>query len=85
MLKYYSPQSIERISKLHRLIQEEITGTPRELAFKFNVSERTIYLVIKYLQKSLNHKVLGLINQLMFFLLMFLLSCQLFIFITYKN
>ena len=44
-----------------------------------------IYLAIKYLQKSLNHKVLSLIKQLMFFLLMFLLSYQLFIFITYKN
>ena len=50
MLKYYSPQSIERISRLHRLIQEEITGTPRELAFKFNVSERTIYLMIDWLK-----------------------------------
>ena len=50
MLKYYSPQSIERISRLHRLIQEEITGTPRELAFKFNVSERSIYLMIDWLK-----------------------------------
>ena len=44
-----------------------------------------IYLAIKYLQKSLNQKALGLIKQLMFFLLMLLLSYQLFIFITYKN
>ena len=50
MFKYYSPQSIERISRLHRLIQEEITGTPREVAFKFNVSERTIYLMIDWLK-----------------------------------
>lgn len=50
MLKYYSPQSIERISRLRRLIQEEISGTPRELAFKFNVSERTIYLMIDWLK-----------------------------------
>ena len=44
-----------------------------------------IYFAIKYLQKSLNQKALGLIKQLMFFLLMLLLSYQLFIFITYKN
>lgn len=50
MVKYYSPQSIERISRLHRLIQDEITGIPRELAFKFNVSERTIYLMIDWLK-----------------------------------
>ena len=50
MLKYYNPQSIERISRLHRLIQEEITGTPWELATKFNVSERTIYLMIDWLK-----------------------------------
>ena len=50
MVKYYCPQSIERISRLHRLIHEEITGTPWELANKFNVSGRTIYLMIDWLK-----------------------------------
>jgi len=52
MFKYSSPQSLERLSKLHKLIQEEITGTPKELANKLNISERNIYFMIDWLKDN---------------------------------
>lgn len=52
MFKYFSPQSLERLSKLHKLIQEEITGTPKELANKLNISERNIYFMIDWLKDN---------------------------------
>jgi len=50
MVKYFNPKSLERLSRFHKLIQKEITGTPRELANKFNISERNIYLMIDWLK-----------------------------------
>lgn len=52
MLKYFNSQSLERLSKLHKYILEEITGTPRELADKFNISERSIYFLIDWLKDN---------------------------------
>ena len=36
-------EKIQRINRLHDLIRRKATGTPKELARKFEVSERCIY------------------------------------------
>jgi predicted DNA-binding transcriptional regulator YafY len=36
-------QEIERLQRLDRLIRLKATGTPSELAYRLNVSERTVY------------------------------------------
>ena len=43
-------RSLERLQQLHRLIEKERTGTPKELALKMNVSERLVYLLLEYLR-----------------------------------
>lgn len=39
-------ECINRIMKLDQMIRLEITGSPQELAAKFNISERQIYRLI---------------------------------------
>ena len=41
---------LERLQQLHRLIEKERTGSPKELARKMNISERLVYLLIEYLR-----------------------------------
>ena len=38
------------MQQLHRLIEKERTGSPKELARKMNVSERLVYLLLEYLR-----------------------------------
>ena len=44
-------KQIERLRKLHQLIKHEKTGTPKELARKFHVSERQVYLILDQLRE----------------------------------
>ncbi len=50
MLKYFNLENLNRLSHLHKLINNEITGTPLELSKKLGVSERSTYLMIDYLK-----------------------------------
>lgn len=38
------------MQKLHRLIEQEVTGTPKELAKRMHVSERSVYGLIEQLK-----------------------------------
>ncbi len=43
-------KQLERLRKIHELIQQEKTGCPSEFANKLNVSERRLYYIIDYLK-----------------------------------
>ena len=43
-------KSLERLQQLHRLIENESTGSPKELARRMDVSERLVYLLLEYLK-----------------------------------
>ncbi len=43
-------KTLERLQRVHSLIQKECTGSPYELACKMNISERSIYNLIDYLR-----------------------------------
>ncbi len=43
-------KTLERLQRIHSLIQKECTGSPYELAGKMNISERSIYNLIDYLR-----------------------------------
>jgi len=45
-----SIKNLERLQKLHLLIEHEQTGPPRELAKKMHVSERLVYSLIEQLK-----------------------------------
>jgi transcriptional antiterminator len=45
---------IRIIKKLHDFITNERTGSPKELAEKLGVSERTIYSYISYMKIEMN-------------------------------
>jgi len=47
---------INRINRLHKLIQSKSTGSPKDLANRFNCSERCIYRLIGDL-RSLNLEI----------------------------
>ncbi|MDN5201833.1 HTH domain-containing protein [Fulvivirgaceae bacterium BMA10] len=51
-LKYY-----ERFKRLEKLIRLKATGSPKELAKKFEVSERTIYRLIESIELANNKKI----------------------------
>ena len=40
-------QQIERLQKLNKLIEQEKTGTPKELAKRLGVTRRTLYRMIE--------------------------------------
>ena len=42
------------ITKLHEYINKERTGSPKELANKLGVSERTVYSYISYMRTEMN-------------------------------
>jgi hypothetical protein len=46
------------IKKIHARILSESTGTPKELALKLNVSERTIYSYIHFMKKELKAPII---------------------------
>ena len=41
----------EKLERLDQLIRLEATGTPKELALKLKVTERTVYRIIKQLKE----------------------------------
>ncbi len=43
-------RNIERLQQIHRLIECETTGTPRELANRMRISERLVYHLIEQLK-----------------------------------
>jgi transcriptional antiterminator len=45
---------IRIIKKLHDYIVKERTGSPKELANKLGVSERTVYSYISYMRMEMN-------------------------------
>ena len=45
---------IERLQRLHYLIQQECTGSPAEIADRLEISERTVYYLIEQLKASSN-------------------------------
>ena len=46
------------IKKIHARILSESSGTPKELALKLNVSERTIYSYIYFMKRELNAPII---------------------------
>jgi transcriptional antiterminator len=46
--------NIRIIKKLHDFILTERTGSPKELASKLGVSERTVYSYISYMKTEMN-------------------------------
>ena len=46
------------IKKIHARILSASTGKPKELAFKLNVSERTIYNYIHFMRKELKAPII---------------------------
>lgn len=49
---------IRIIKKIHEFILTERTGSPKELARKLGVSERTIYNYISYMKIEMNAPIL---------------------------
>tara|TARA_R110002167_G_scaffold115853_15_gene290512 strand:+ start:1489 stop:1770 length:282 start_codon:yes stop_codon:yes gene_type:complete len=45
-----SIKNLERLSQLHKLIQNERTGSPKELAIRMHISERLIYNLLEQLR-----------------------------------
>jgi transcriptional antiterminator len=46
------------IKNLHELITNERTGSPKELALKLEISERTIYTYISYMKTEMNAPII---------------------------
>ena len=46
------------IKKIHSRISTASTGKPKELAYKLNVSERTIYNYIHFMRKDLKAPII---------------------------
>lgn len=44
---------IRIVKKIHEKILNESTGTPKELAYTLDVSERTVFNYIKYMREEL--------------------------------
>tara|TARA_R110000744_G_scaffold374324_2_gene487053 strand:- start:4568 stop:4843 length:276 start_codon:yes stop_codon:yes gene_type:complete len=45
-----SIKNLERLQRLHQLIEQEVTGAPKELAGRLHVSERLVYNLIDQLK-----------------------------------
>jgi transcriptional antiterminator len=45
---------IRIIIELDNLIEKEITGSPKQLASRLSVTERTVYNYISFMKKALN-------------------------------
>ncbi|MCJ7467956.1 MAG: HTH domain-containing protein, partial [Maribacter sp.] len=48
--KMKSIKNLERLSQLHALIENERTGSPKDLANRMNISERLVYNLIEQLK-----------------------------------
>jgi hypothetical protein len=44
-------KQLERLRRTHRLIQEEKTGSPKDLAKRLHISERQVYLIMEQLRE----------------------------------
>jgi predicted DNA-binding transcriptional regulator YafY len=44
-------QQLERLRKIHKLIQNKKTCSPNELAHRLKISQRQLYNVIEYLKE----------------------------------
>ena len=51
---YANYMDIRKIVRLHKLIKNQRTGSPKELAEKIGVSERSVYNYIGYMKIELN-------------------------------
>jgi len=40
-------KNLERLQRLHQLIEQEVTGSPKELANRMRISERLVYNLIE--------------------------------------
>jgi len=40
-------ETIDRVHRMHRLIQREATGTPEEFAERFNIKRRQLYNILE--------------------------------------
>jgi len=49
-------KNLKRLHRFHKLIQDETTGSPKELARRLRISERLVYLMVEQL-KDYNAKV----------------------------
>ncbi len=49
-------KNLQRLHRFHKLIQDETTGSPKELARRLRISERLVYLMVEQL-KDYNAKV----------------------------
>ncbi|HMB63018.1 MAG TPA: HTH domain-containing protein [Eudoraea sp.] len=45
-----SIKNLERLQQIHFLIENESTGSPKELASRLDISERSIYLLMEQLK-----------------------------------
>ncbi|WP_430907174.1 HTH domain-containing protein [Maribacter sp. 2-571] len=45
-----SIRNIERLQRLHKLIQQEVTGPPATLATRLHISERLVYNLVDQLK-----------------------------------
>lgn len=43
-----------RVTRIKRLAEQKSTGTPKELAFKLNISERTLYRLVEIIKQEDN-------------------------------
>ena len=44
-------KQLERLRKVHQLIKQEKTGTPKELAGRLDISERQLYNILEQLKE----------------------------------
>ena len=45
---------IRIVKRLHEIILSELTGSPKELAFKLGVSERSVFTYLCFMKTELN-------------------------------
>ena len=43
-------KNLKRLHRFHKLIQDETTGSPKELARRLRISERLVYLMVEQLK-----------------------------------
>lgn len=55
---------IRIIKKLHDLIKDERTGTPRKLSERLGISERTVYNYISFMKNEMNAPIVYNNNKL---------------------
>jgi transcriptional antiterminator len=49
---------IRIIIRIHELIEAELTGSPKDLAAKLNISERTVYNYLDYMRVELSAPII---------------------------